>query len=1022
MKLKKINFRKFCHCGSDAGTKSGARSLRTRLHYTTAALMLTGTFYSASAMAQVSWTGGANDGLWGTAGNWSTNLVPTGTSTVTNTTTNLINVNNGGAFGTFVDNGELELTGGTFSGGLANSTLQVNNILALDGGALANVEVLAPNNGSSVVIYNNGSNALSNVVFDAGTNIDMAAQPNAFVSVQGNTEFNGTTNMAAGSHINIYAGSGTASLSVGGTLQGAGLIDQSYGGTLVNTGTIDANVNGQTLTLQSAPFTNSGTLEATKGGILLVNTNTSSSGTLSADGIGSQLQLSAMTLTVNGSDHISATNGGMVVLDGATITSGTLNVASSSSLTVADNASNSLTGVTVNGNLDMASQVKAYTVVQGATIFNGTTNMASGSHINIYAGAGTTTLTNNGTLQGAGLIDQSYGGTLVNTGTIDVNVSGQTLTLQPTSITNSGTLEATKGGVLLVNANTTDSGTISADGVGSQVQLSGMTLTTNPTDMLSATNGGSLLLNGSTITSGTVYITNGSLTISNNSGNSLTNLTVHGNLDMATQTNAYTNVQGNTTFSNNSTTTMAAGANIQIYAGAGTTTLTNDGIIQGAGSINQSYGGNLNNNGTINSDVYGQTFTVQPAALNNTHVVEATNGGVIALLANTTDSGTISADGAGSQVQLTGMTLTTNPTDTLSATNGGSVLLNGSTITSGTVNITNGSLTITNNSGNNLTNLTVNGNLDMATQTNAYTNIQGITTFSNNSTTTMAAGANIQIYAGAGATTLTNDGTIQGAGSINQSYGGAFTNNGTIDANVYGQTLLETVNSFTNTGNLNASNGGTLTVQNAGVVGGDVNATTGSTVNLPNGIIQTGGTSTIDGSLNTSAGNFTLGGGTLKGTGSINMSVIQTGGTFNPGSDPTSMNLTGNLSISGGTYQLDLASLSSFDTLNVSGTTNISGGNLYLDFLGGYHPLLHNSYQFLSSSFTPGQTGFSSITSDLTGYGFSYNNGIVTVGSVPPPAVPEASSVLSLMTMLGIGGAGFASNRRKSSRKLASTN
>ncbi len=480
MKLKKINFRKFCPCGSDAGTTAGARSLRTRIQYTTAALILTGTFYSASAMAQVSWTGGASDGLWGTAGNWSTNLVPSGTSIVLNTTTNLITVNNGGSFGTFVDDGELDLTGGTFSGGLVNSTLQVNNILALNGGTLANVEVLAPTNSSSVVINNNGGNNISNVVFDAGTNIDMASQLNAYTEVRGSTTFNGTTSMAAGSNINIWAGGGS--------------------------------------------------------------------------------------------------------------------------------------------------------------------------------------------------------------------------------------------------------------------------------------------------------------------------------------------------------------------------------------------------------------------------------------------------------------------------------------------------------------------------------------------------------------TTLTNNGTIQGAGTISQSYSGYLTNTGTIDANLTGQTLVEQVNSFTNTGNLNASNGGTLTIQNAGVVGGDVNATTGSTVNLPNGIVQTTGTSTIDGSLNSSAGNFTLGGGTLKGTGDINMSVTQTGGTFNPGSDPANMNITGNLSISSGTYQLDLASLSTFDTLNVSGTTNISGGKLYLDFLGGYHPLLNNSYQFLLSSFTPGQSGFSSITSDLTGYGFTYNNGIVTVGSVPPPAVPEASSVLSLMTMLGIGGAGFASNRRKSRRKADNAN
>ncbi len=846
MKLKKINFRKFGHYGSGTGSPRGARSLRTHLQYTTAALILSGTFYSASASAQTNWTGGAGNSLWGTAGNWSTNLVPSSNSTVTNSTTDLITVNNGGTFGTFVDDGELDLTGGTFSGGLVNSALRVNNILTLDGATLANVEVLAPNNGSSVVIHNSNGNVLSNVVFDAGTNIDMATQANLFIDVEGATTFGGTTTLAAGANIDIGAGNVPATLTNDGTIQGDGLISDGYTGHLINNAVIDADIAGKTLDVQYSPMRNTGTIEATKGGTLYLNANTTDSGVISADGTGSQVELAYTTIAINGNTTVTSTNGGVVLLDGTTITSGTLNIQKGSSLTIAGSYGNSLNGLTVNGNLDMASKVNAFTLVQGATTFNGITNMAAGSSINIYQGNAfnAPTLTNNGTIRGAGEITLTngyldWGGGLTNNGTVDANLSGKTLYVTPLGVENSGTIEATNGATL--------------------------------------------------------------------------------------------------------------------YLG----------------------------------------YSYQNA--------------------NTTDDGTISANGKSSEVLLAQETLTVAGKATFSATNGGSLVLSGCTLRSGLVNITNGSLTFSNNQNNFLSSVTVDGNLDLATQSDAYTHIQGYTTF--NGVTTMNTGATINIGDNNGYTELVNSGTIQGAGTIFQSYGGALTNAGTIDANANGQILTEAVNSFTNTGNLNASNGGTLTVQNTGVVGGDVNATSGSTVNLPNGINQTSGSSTIDGSLNTPAGNFTLGGGTLKGTGNINMSVVQTGGTFNPGSDPANMHVSGDLTIISGKYQLDLASLSSFDTLTVSGATDINGGNLYLDFLAGYHPVLNNSYQFLLSSFTPGQSGFSSITSNLTGYGFTYNNGIVAVGSVPPPAVPEASSVLSLMTMLGIGGVGLATKRRKKCRK-----
>ena len=85
--------------------------------------------------------------------------------------------------------------------------------------------------------------------------------------------------------------------------------------------------------------------------------------------------------------------------------------------------------------------------------------------------------------------------------------------------------------------------------------------------------------------------------------------------------------------------------------------------------------------------------------------------------------------------------------------------------------------------------------------------------------------------------TLTNvNNLIQGSGDIGGNFGLAVVNEGTIDANVAAGTLSITTNSFTNTNLLEATNGGTLSIQsnidnqNATIL----SSGTGSTVDLLN--------------------------------------------------------------------------------------------------------------------------------------------------------------------------------------------
>ena len=1058
-----------------------------RLHHQlspnlTIMLGVAGVVLSTSAFAgNVTWVGNGTNNYWDNSSNWSPST-PNGTDNVINSTGATIDVENGGTFGTFVTNGELDLTGGSFTGGEKNSTLQVNGLLNIEGGTLQGVDVLAPTGGQLITFHSNASNTLINDTFEAGTKLDFASQLFAMSFVEGITNFNGTTSLASPAIINIQttASNGVSVLTNNGTIQGAGTILGNQG--LVNNNTINADTNNQTLLLEPSSITNSGILEATDGGLLNLNSTTTSSGMITASGNGSKVDINGTltdsgAITANGSgseiqlegtltgngDHLNAENGGLLLVNGSTI-SGSVNV-NTGSLSFADNSNNDLLNATITGNLDFVSQLSATSYVEGTTTFKGTTFMAPDCAIGIQTTAsnGASTLTNNGAIQGAGIIFGNQ--SLENNNTINANINSQTLMIEPASITSSGIMEATNGGELNINSNFTNSGSISAIGAGTQVILGGTGTNTGTisasgngsqvaligaltdsgtilatglgsevlveaslngnSDNLYASNGGLILAKAATI-SGTINVKSGSLSFGS-FGNNLLNATLNGSLDFATQSNAFSDVSGATSF--NGTTSMAPGSDIEIQLTStnGQSSLTNNGTIQGAGSVNGDQG--LVNNGAISANMNGQTLLIDPLSVTNSRTLEAIDGGVLNLNSTITNSGNITAEGAGSQVSVSGAltdngTITSNGSgsevllegtltgngDSLNAASGGVLLANGSMV-SGTVNVNTGSLSFANNTLNKLLNATVNGTLDFASQTNAFSYVEGATFF--NGTTSMAAGSAIAIFntSSGDGSTLTNNGTIQGAGTIYGNQG--LVNNSIINANNSGQTLLLDSSGVTNVGTLEATNGGTLTVQTPGVVGGNVNASASGTVNLPNGIAQTSGVSTIDGTLNSPGANFALGGGTLKGTGTLNLSLNQTGGIFNPGSDPGSMSITGNYAITGGTYQLDISSLTNFDLLNVSGSADISGGTLSLDFLNGYRPTQNNMYQFLLANSYIGNNAFSSYNSNINGLGFSYSNGQVTIGNVPPPAVPEASSVLALLGMLGMGGAGCLSRKRK---------
>ena len=580
-------------------------------------------------------------------------------------------------------------------------------------------------------------------------------------------------------------------------------------------------------------------------------------------------------------------------------------------------------------------QLAASTTLSGG----GTLTLNSGDlngQVFVQQSASGVTLTNaNNTIQGYGTIGNG-GLAIANNaaGTINANVSGRTLFLNGSGgLTNAGLLEASGGGVLQVSTGTVNNlnGNITANGgtmdLTSVVQ--GGTLNSLNGGLLQTA--GSATLDGST--QGAITISNGS-TYTENLG-SVTSvqgtLNNHGTVSLTAGSGNNTVFQliGDTTLQSGGTVTLNSGDNngqAYIQQGAGGLTLTNvDNTIQGYGVIGNG-GLALNNQATIDANASGQTLTLNGSGgVANTGLLEATNGGTLHLVSNTVGNAGahITANGGtvlftneliqgGTLTSTNGGSLINNSTTTLDASTNAMTLSSGSTWTGALGSITNVNGTFNNNGTINL--IAGSGN-------NTFLQLQGNTTLQGGGTVTLNSGDNngqAYIQQGVGGLTLTNvDNLIQGYGVIGN--GGLMLNNqATINANVSGQTLtLNGSGNVTNTGVLEATNGGTLhlannTISNAGAHitadGGTVLFTSeliqGGTITGVNGgsLINTS-TTTLDASTNAitlSSGSTWTGGlgtvtnleGTFNNLGAINL----TGG----GGNNTFLQLLDNTTLQGG--------------------------------------------------------------------------------------------------------------------------
>ncbi|HEX8816144.1 MAG TPA: hypothetical protein VF753_11635 [Terriglobales bacterium] len=849
------------------------------------------------------WTGADGNGAWNDGNNWSTHSVP--------------GQNDAACI-------QLSKAAVMFN---ANDTIAGLTLGSSDSLTIPSVTNASPSlNISGTSIVNNGSIVLSAPVSFGAVAVTLSNSKTTTLSGKGTFTLNTTS-------LGTDALGGSALLKNESTINGAGSLDMTVNNT--SSGVINGTVPGFQLVFGrnqgQGASTNTGLIEATGGGQLAMGSLTLNNvgGTIMASGTNSQVQLEGEGQggeTFTGGTWTTANGGAIQVVDQSVLLDGTNGntITNSGTMQWVDGASHP--GGFVQGTINNTGIIQVLSQGNGVGIGipSGQTFTLSGSG-NLTMGDGTSNAYNNQPyisgsgifanqqlLQGTGSINNLGGFT--NSGTIDANIPPGTNGLQLViyrdgTTSNTGTLEATKGGALFIQALAINNkgGSVKAIGKGSYVNLNGMTLSGGK---ISSSSGGVIygeqgaVIDGATV--GAVTNTASFLipATGNNQGTSFQGaITNNGTVQILATTgnNIALGVPGGqtATFSGSGSVIMGDGTsnayNNQNYI-TGNGSFVNQQIIQGTGAIQNIAG--FTNNGTVNANVPTGTNGLQllidriGSTAINTGTMEATNGGTMTLGgAFNNNGGTIAAAGTNSTTDLLGATISGG---TLTSSGGavmndiGQTLLDGTTnpvVIDGTLSIpaygnnsgvsmqgtikNTGTIAVTANSGNTSNGVGVPGG-----QTFTLT---GIGDFVMGDGTNNSYNNNI-VLGGSGV--LVNQSTIVGTGQI---FGQAtITNQGTISANVpVGSANLnlsisrEGTGGITNasTGLMEAANGGELQISagnfftNNGTLEAQVNSTIGigRITNLSGGTLTGGtytvaGTLTVPGNINTNAAKITLNG------------------------------------------------------------------------------------------------------------------------------------------------------------------
>jgi hypothetical protein len=696
----------------------------------------------------------------------------------------------------------------------------------------------------------------------------------------------------------IYGSSGTQVLTNANNLiQGSGNIGVGQMG-LINEATIDANQT-TALTIQTSIGTaNTGTLEATAGGNLILDgdTYTNTGGTILASGANSIVTLRSPT--INGGT-LNTTSGGLIQATGNPTLNGVTN---SGTYQLPDGQQTTLEGTTTNTSTGIIQLNSAgdntNLILGGASVTltgGGTVTLDNNSNNRIYGAVGTDVLTNvNNLIQGSGNVGGGQMG-LVNQGTIDAN-QAVALYIQTTSgTTNIGTLEATAGANLILDGDTytNTGGTILASGSNSIVTLqsptiNGGTLNTTGGGLIQAS--GDPTLNGVT-NNGTYQVPSGQYT---------------------TLLGAITNT--GTIEALNGGTVLLSGATVS----GGTLTTA------GAGVVLAESGSELN--GSENTVTNGGDLQVP-------------NNNTLYVIGTVNNTGTITVNSGGGSLVLNGGTFTNSGAGAITAGSGSNVTLEGGvTVSGGTLN---GAGLFTSLSGTTLSGLTSAGTVQVPDNNN--TTLTG-TINNSGSLELSAAGDNTSLYSN-GAVTLTGGGTLALSDS----------NNNYVQAAVSGSSLTNVNNTISGSGNIGngsliftnqaggvvdavSANGNSLVI-NSGAPGatnaGIFEASSGGTLVIESAVANTGGT--IEGLAGT--------GSSAGGNVVIDNGAVVTGGTLNTlgtGVNAGTMSFGGNAILNGVTNNGTIT-LPNNNSAGLEGTVTNNGSIQVNSFGNGTYLLINGS-------------------------------------------------------------------------------
>jgi RHS repeat-associated protein len=815
-----------------------------------------GTFLSLHG----TWTNAANitaDGSTLTLGSGTNAWSNTSRIEATDTTTNL-----GGLF-TVAGLGVFERSGGTvnLTGTLNNTgtTLELNAITGswnMTGGVGTVQGGTLITGGGSTLLITNG--ILDSVTLNSDLSLSGSLTVNNRLTVNGVLTVSGSGSLFfnSGSHTLDGTGQvvldhpgvatrlgflGHSTLTIGPelTLRGRGTITNFGSGassTVINQGTIQADVAGQLLQVSTTSFSNEGNVIATGGGRLQVTGLTGNLNSAQVSGTGSHLQ-------IGGTNWIN--NLGLGAAAGTSL---------------------SLQGAWTNA---------ANITADGSTLTLGSGTNAWSNTSTIEATNTTTNLGGLFTVAGLGVFERN-GGTVNLTGTL--NNTGTTLELNAAT----GSWNMT-GGVATIQGGTVITG-------------AGATLL--------ITNG---ILDGVTLNSNLTL--SGSLTVNNR-------LTVNSLLTVASTGSLFFN-NGTHTLDGTGQVVLD-GATMRLgFLGHSTLTIGPELTLRGRGSIinfGSGTSGTVINQGIIQADVPGQTLTVVLSqGVINRGLFQATDGGTLRLEdftnhqsiraqdstltfgGNWSNSGEITAHNSttnlggsftlarlgtfnrtGGTVRLTGSLNNTGTTLGLNAATGSWILAGGGTIQGGAVTTADAATLVIGNGtfdGVTLnTNLTI-GDSGTLIVTNGLVLNGVLTLASGTDFASLAFGPGNQTLSGSGqvvligpaasvqgsAITVASGITIRGRGAINRFSTNGLINQGTIIADVVGQSL--SIGGFvTNQGLLQAA-GGDLTVNNLEPIDNSaaIGSRSSSTITINGNLLG----ATRNSSLNKHEGILRLSGGTV---------------------------------------------------------------------------------------------------------------------------------------------------------------